>query len=117
MRDPSDGFVVLKSHDHGNNGQIVKSVEEGIEYFSKQLEHLEKRKLFFEELGNIDYLGYIEQGFEESKQFAGVKNFLVNREVIVEVDRIVSLFEPCKENGGVLGGFEEAFLVQINQNH
>ena len=35
MRDPSDGFVVLKAHDHGNNSHIVDGVKEGVEYFSK----------------------------------------------------------------------------------
>lgn len=40
-----------------------------------------------------------------------MKYFHVNAKVKVKICAFVSLFEPCKENGCVLGCFEEALFM------
>lgn len=48
VRNPPDGFIVLKFHFHRDDGDVVEGVEEGCEYFADHVKEWCKDQLFFD---------------------------------------------------------------------
>ena len=111
MRNSPYSFVVLKAHDHRYDSNIIKGIKTCWEDFTQELKKLFKSKLLIQPSNDLFNLRYVEETFEKPEKFAGVKYFLINREVVIEFLWLISLFEPRQEDGQVLTAFEEAFLM------
>lgn len=114
MRYSPDSFVVDETHDHRDNGDIVKGQEQCSKYLAKKFEQLNESKLFSEAANKLFDLGDIKQGFEKAKQLSGMEYFLVNGEVEIKIFSFVSLLKPSQENCRILTSLEKALLMQVN---
>ena len=100
-------FVVRVAHNHGNDRYVVKSIEEGSKYFAQYFEQLHEGEFCLESFTDIDDLGDIDDGFEESEKFSRMEYFLINCKVKVELLFVfVAFLHPGHKNRYVLGCFE-----------